>query len=179
MSTTPAGLAALAGPDTRAEGEKAFGVITCRFEGETRTLRTLKAGPVRAWKERVGQVLTSTLAEFDVRDGSKAETFGDLAGLGILASDTVLDLILAYDVAGSLGGREWLEEHADDHELYVVLKAILAVHFPFVKDLVSALQVVTSLMANASSAPASSSSGPSPDGASDPTTSRNDSTKPS
>ena len=180
-----AGLAAI--PDTRSEAEVAFGVISCRFGDEPpRHMRTLKIGAVRVWKGELARAVGQTLAGFNVK-GEGADSIGSLVELGMLGSDLVLELVLAYDVEGALGGREWLEAHADDRDLYRILRTCLGVHFPFVGDLMGILAspVIRTLMTaptappapDDQSDPASSSSGPSPIGTSDPTSSRRPSTK--
>ena len=46
------------------------------------------------------------------------------------STGSLLDLVVAYDVTGALGGREWIEEHADPAELRAALQAILGNVFP-------------------------------------------------
>lgn len=135
--------------DSRTEADQVYGRIPCRFGNEVRYLPTMKIGPVRAWKRTLAES-ASRLAGLDLREGEQA--ISDLTLFASGATDEVLDLVLAYDTTGALGGRDWLEAHADDRELYVVLRSILAVHFPFVEDVRQAMEVLGSLFAVRTSA---------------------------
>ena len=177
--------------DLRPEEAIAFGYIPCRFEGETKLLRTRKLASAREWKGKFARSIGGTIAEFNVPGRGGADSIEGIAKLGNLGSDLILDLVLDYDARGDLGGREWLEEHADDREVYTVLRAVLDVHFPFVKDVMGAMRELGRIMGETPSGPPlpslptpdvpseteSSSSGASPNGDSDPTTSKRGSTK--
>jgi len=179
---------------TRTDDEVAFGIIPCRFSSEVRYMRTLKINAAKEWKALLGRKLAGTIAEYDVpamRPGGGSKMLESLIGLGMLGTDTVLELVVAYDKRGTLGGSEWLGENADDAELYAVFRSIFAVHFPFVRDVLSAMGTLAGLLASGApeavaealtpqgveSPPPSSSSGASRTGASAPTRSRPRSTK--
>jgi hypothetical protein len=132
--------------DKRPEELVAFGYIPCQFESETKLLRTRKLRSAREWKQRFAQEMGSTIASFELGEG--ADSVAAIAALGNLGSEVILNLVVEYDTSGSLGGREWLEEHADDREVYAVLRAVLDVHFPFVKDVMGAMREIGSLMAS-------------------------------
>jgi hypothetical protein len=78
-----------------------------------------------------------------------------------LAEDTMLELIVAYDRTSALGGREWLEEHAWPRELGPIFTACVEAVFPFDRRAGG-----PGGSAVAPSAGPSSTSGPSPTGAS-------------
>jgi len=140
--------------DARTTEEVAGGFIRARVGGTTRDLPTLKVRAAREWRLGLVEALVDaspTMLGLDLdalkSDGIAAMT--GLAPLAQLASDKILDLVLAYDPSAALGGRDWLEEHADDAELYALLRVILGVVFPFVTDLRSGLAQLMALWQSA------------------------------
>lgn len=101
-----------------------------------------------------------------------AETFGELAlgdswvdALGVVRESVPLmvELLVAYDVEGRLGGTDWIRSHATPAEVWSAFQEVVYASFPFVRDLVKArgslAPALTALLA-------SSTSSPSPSGAS-------------
>jgi hypothetical protein len=130
--------------DPRTTEEIAGGFIRARVGGTTRDLPTLKIAAAREWRlrlvEALGSVSPSMLSlDLDALKGDGIAAMTGLAPLAQMTSDRILDLVVAYDPSAALGGRDWLEEHADDAELYALLRVILGVVFPFVTDLRSGL----------------------------------------
>lgn len=160
--------------DNRTEDEKARGIVPARIAGSTRSMPTLKAKAARPWKLLVVQTISNVAKDADVRGQGGADTIADVLNLGVLAGDKVLDLLLEYDVTAALGGREYLEENADDSQLYAVLRAVADVHFPFVADVMTATGTLSRLLEASprseaaesadQSDPESSASGSSPTG---------------
>lgn len=137
--------------------------------------------------------------EYQVR--FKAAVYGAMEATGPLdtmdeaidaiaaSADLMLDLLLAYDVAGAAGwerpavlpDREWIDSHATDRECYESMKVVLQAVFPPVGDLLSLLPELRPLLLQAiskgvaaatiamTSVPSTSSVLPSTDGS--PTTS--------
>ena len=130
--------------ETRTIDEIAGGYINAQVGATVKELPTLKIRAARAWRtavvEAFGSISATTLS-LDVealREKGIAGALG-LAPLAQLGSDRILDLVVAYDPGGVLGGRDWLEAHADDAELYTLFRVILGVVFPFASDLRSGL----------------------------------------
>lgn len=180
-------------PPAATDEEIAFGVIPCRIGADVRYMRTRKHNSARTWKAELSRKLAGTLAEYDIPElgkGRGAQTLESILGLGMLGSDVVLELVVSYDERGTLGGSEWLGENADDHELYTILRQILERHFPFVRDVLSAMGTLAGLLATGAqeavaealhpqgvqSSPPNSSNGASQTGGSTPTRSRRPST---
>ena len=146
------------------------GIMRVRIGGVEKALPTLKLRKARAWKEQVGEVLGTSL------DGFELNGSADLAGLALVAGDRMLDLVLAYDETGALGGREWLEDNADDAQVYAILRTLLDRSFPFVRDLNAVVARLREALAGTALVPAASlgarsTNGLSPTGDSAPTTS--------
>lgn len=156
--------------DNRPEADKALGVIRVTFAGEQRMLPTLKIASAREWKSRLLGAVGGNIAEFYVEGQTVGSAIKDLGSLAVIGSDLILDLVLEYDKAGALGGREWMEEHADDSEVYRLLKTMAGVHFPYVADLQAAMTEVYRMFVTTStaspSAPEESTSTPSSPGVS-------------
>ncbi len=127
--------------DTRSQEERAGGFIRCSVAGSTRNLPTLKIRAERAWRDTLANAIGSMEMEVDLKVlmGGGIEAYEAVAGMANVPATTVLELVLAYDATGALGGKEYLEENADSGQLYEILKLILGVVFPFVSDLRSVL----------------------------------------
>lgn len=147
----------------RTEEEVVAGLLPVTVGGIKKPLRILTMRESRVWKLSLVKIVGTDVAAIDVK---KAEDVGTLVDA---ASDKILDLVVAYDVDGTIGGREWLETNASDLEVYTIFRRLLEVSFPFVKDLRTALAEIRALgladlLSSAGSRSASSGSGDSPDG---------------
>lgn len=128
----------------RPESEAAGGFIPVSVGGQTRHLPELKRHRNREWKERFQQTVTDTL------DKSRAlDDLEDVVQLIAGSSDVQLDLLVAYDESGALGGREWLDTHATDREIYAALKKVVAVAFPEMPDLLTRMPQLIGLVVEA------------------------------
>lgn len=168
--------------DHRSAEEVLGGYIIATVGGEPRHLPTLKIKASRVWREalsrRMKDMAGTRIADLDLGAMSTA-TASVLVSAGPilqLGSDLVLELVLDYDVTAALGGRDFLEEHADDAELYAALQSILGVVFPFVTDLRALLREVLGMVGSASSIAALSTNSPPRNGASIPALSKSGST---
>lgn len=85
----------------------------------------------RAWKallaERVGLAWASL--------ASSAEDWSQLVATLATITEAHVDLLVAYDEAGSLGGREWIETHGTEREVWEGLKGVLDEAFPHLAEL--------------------------------------------
>lgn len=93
----------------------------------------------REWPVRPRTIAANRLWQDQVRE-AVAEKFGalenvdDLDGLYAYlggATDTLLDLVIAYDDAGVLPERPWILENATDHEVLEALLVLMEQSFPF------------------------------------------------
>ena len=110
-------------PD-RSESEILTGLLHVVIDGKVRDCPTLKAGHVASWGRQltVDETGAKPLLEWTASDAS---SYGE-AMVG-----RMVDLVVAYDVTGSLGGREYLLEHADPAELRAALNLMAGNAFPF------------------------------------------------
>lgn len=88
--------------------------------------------------------------------------FGLLAGLTPLQ----IELLVAYDKGGALGGTEWIRANADRTEVYEAIKAIVVHELPFLRDALKAPGLLQGLLRQVQ---ASSTPSPSPSGDASPT----------
>lgn len=137
----------------------ASGTIRVSVGGVERIVPTLPIGPTRDWQTLVAD----RLGAFGVILAAE-QSPSTLAELSHQSLDTVLDLAVAYDRTGSLGGRAWLEEHADPEQVYAAVRLMLEVAFPFAPDLRTLLTVLPGVILRGPSGPANSTSSPSPSG---------------
>jgi hypothetical protein len=150
---------------SRSEGEIVGKLLEVSVGGLKKPLRILSMRESKIWKASLVGGLSTDIGKLELRS---AEDIGPVVDV---AADKILDLVVGYDVDGTLGGREWLEDHATDEEIYLVLRRCLEASFPFVKDLRSALSEVqrmglADLLSSATSRSESSTNGASPVGVS-------------
>ena len=93
--------------------------------GREKLLPPLSIRANRGWKKRLAEAVGETWVTF-----GQADDYGAIVGLVAGATDTMLDLLIEYDTSGSLGGREWIEDHATDSEVYAAFKEVAAVAYP-------------------------------------------------
>lgn len=127
----------------------------------------LSIADARKWKAKLGQTLGGELGKMSL------ENLKDGGPIALAVGDRTVDLVLAYDMSAALGGREWIESNATDAQIYNVLRRLIEVSFPFVRDLktlVSELRAIglADLLGSATSLSGSSTKTLSPDGASVP-----------
>lgn len=94
--------------------------------GETRLVTPLTIAQNREWK----RLLADKIAGLDI--GSSWASF--LLRLSTLTDDQV-ELLVAYDRHNALGGREWIEAHATDTEVWDALKEVLELAYPQLREL--------------------------------------------
>jgi len=131
--------------------------IAVTLGGRERLLPPLSIRRNREWKRELAQAVGMSWAAFGQ---AGTDDTGSIIGLVAGATDTMLDLLIAYDLSGALGGREWIEDNASDAEVYDAFKEVLAVAYPPFRDartLPGLGQAMVSLLTSASQARMSSS----------------------
>lgn len=150
-------------PETRSEEDVLRGVLRVQVGKEEKELPILSIAAARKWKLRLGGMLGSEISTMrleGIEDGSK---------LALAVGDKTVELVLEYDQGAALGGREWFEANATDAQAYAILKRLIEVSFPFVRDLKTLIAELRALgladlLASAQSLGESSTNGRSPDG---------------
>jgi len=128
----------------RPDDQVAGGFIPVSVGGQSKNLPELKRHRNREWKALFQQTVGDTLAK------SHALTdMEDVVQLIAGSSDVQLDLLIAYDESGALGGREWLDTNATDREIYTALKKITAIAFPEMPDLMTRMPQLVGLVLEA------------------------------
>ena len=103
--------------------------IAVVLAGRERSLPPLSIRANRAWKKQLAETVGQAWVAFGA-----ADDYGSIVGLMAGLTDEMLDLLMAYDTSGALGGREWLEDHATDSEVYAAFKQVAAVAYPPFQD---------------------------------------------
>ena len=152
----------------RSPEDVATGILRVSVGSAVRERPTLKAKYIAEW----GSLLGAS------GDGKALGdwTMQDVAGLAGQTVGRLLDLVVAYDRTAALGGREWLEEHADPAELHSALVAMVGNAFPLASD-PAALVGVMILQSAVLSVLPNSTNGSSRNGASTPKRSARGSTR--
>lgn len=137
------------------------GVLRIAVGGQEKLVPTLSIKATREWQQQIATG-PSGFSVPVTEDDWTAATVAEFTGLTL---EAVLDVVVAYDQTSALGGREWLEEHADPAQIYAAASQMAEVAFPFATDIpmVLAALVVRSVVGSVSP---SSTSGPSRTGAS-------------
>ena len=106
-----------------------FGVLRIPLGDTIKEMPTLKARWLPEWAVLFARPKgkPKALDEWTDRDA-------DEALLSAKTVDRVIDLIVAYDRTGALGGREWLEENADPSQLKAALDQMVGNAFPLADD---------------------------------------------
>jgi hypothetical protein len=145
---------------TRTPEDVLAGVLRIAVGGVEKIVPTLPIRATREWQASLGSTGDS-FSPKDVDDWTPA----DASDFSSLSLDVILGAVVAYDRTGALGGREWLEEHADPAQLFTAAQQMAEVAFPFAEDTRMFL-VALVVQSVVGSSPPSSTNGPSPIGAS-------------
>jgi hypothetical protein len=141
----------------RSEEDAVTRVLRISVGGVVKTMPTLPIKLIPEWAKLLDALTPST-------PGDPSEGFTLIARVTL---GGLLDLVVAYDRTGALGGREWLEEHADPAELKAAAEAMAGNAFPFGQaGAVIASMVTTIIRAAVPPEPPSSTNGSSTNGAS-------------
>lgn len=120
--------------------DRRAGILRFTFGGEERTCPTLKLRASREWLKGAAGRLPLLLEALGLDSDMQQAAFVDFS------YETGLEVIGEYDVTGALGGREWLEDHADPAELYDALRLMGRVAVPFGNDLQSLVAILVTLV---------------------------------
>jgi hypothetical protein len=123
----------------RTEEEVVTGLLAVTLGGRKKPVRVLTMRESRVWKLELVEVLGKGIGSMDLSSAS------DVGPVMTAAIEKITDLVVAYDVDGTLGGRDWLETNATDQEVYAAFRLMLERSFPFVKDLRTALTEIRAL----------------------------------
>lgn len=99
--------------------------------GVEKPIRQLPVRRNEAWKRELASALATKLS------GPAAGGIDSVESLSALftgAQDLQIELLLAYDVEGRIGGRDWLEDNATPAEIWAAFKEVLYAAFPFLAD---------------------------------------------
>jgi hypothetical protein len=85
----------------------------------------------REWKKGLADTVGVAFGSL----ASSAADWKKLVSTVAGTTDQQVDLLVAYDEAGSLGGREWIGAHATEREVWDGLRAVLDEAFPQIAEL--------------------------------------------
>lgn len=90
----------------------------------------LPANPNRDWKRLLTDKARERFGGQDFSEMGWGELLGVIAGL----TDLQVELIVAYDREGHLGGAEWILANASEREIYDAFKRLVVEAHPFLED---------------------------------------------
>jgi hypothetical protein len=146
---------------TRSDEDLLAGVLRIGVGGVEKIVPTLPAGASREWATQLGMGPSG----FSVPVTDDDWTPDNVAEFANLTVDALLNIIVAYDRSGALGGREWLDENADPAQLHAAIIQMAEVAFPFATDIRTVLAALVIRSVAGSRSP-NSTNGRSPTGAS-------------
>jgi hypothetical protein len=114
----------------RADEDVVARVIHLTLGGDAKILRVLTIAENREWTAGFSLSVKDKL-----KDAGPLDSLDKAEVLLNQSIDTMLDLLLAYDVDTSLGDKAWIDEHATDREVYEGIKQVVAAAYPFGLDL--------------------------------------------
>lgn len=141
----------------RSPEDVAAGILRIAIGGTVREVPTLKAKYIGLWGDLFADAGNKL-------DAVGEWTMADVSQFSERSVQRLVDLVVAYDRTGALGGREWLEEHADPAQLHAALVLMIGNAFPLADPVT--LADLTIARAAVPSARASSTNGASPRGTS-------------
>ena len=157
---------------TRSPEDVLAGVLRIAVGGVEKIVPTLPLRATREWQALIAERPSGFSVSASVDDWTP-ENVSEFTGLTL---DFILDLVVAYDRSGALGGREWLEENADPAQLYTAAGQMAEVAFPFAENVRMLLAALVVRSVVGSDSP-SSTNGRSPTGASTRARSKSASTR--
>lgn len=96
------------------------------LDGEERILPALEGELLGRWHARYAsasigglEIVSDAIAERDLRAVVEASALG---------MDALLEALIAYDVSGVFGGRDWLESNLTERQLILILRRIQRAH---------------------------------------------------
>ena len=115
----------------RPDEEVAGGYISVTLGAQAKRLPVLPIVRNREWKRQ----FDAMVAELGMN--TESDDFEEVVRALSDSIEKMLDLLIAYDETGALGGKEWIERHASDGEVYETFKKVKDAAYPFGFDLMA------------------------------------------
>jgi hypothetical protein len=128
----------------RPDEEVAGGYISATLGGQVKRLPVLPRARNRGFQKVYGERIRTT-----IENAGKLDDLEDVIEMMSSSIDEMLDVVLIYDESASLGGREWIDTHATDREIYNLFKQVTHAAHPFGKDLLAVVPDLRALLLRA------------------------------
>jgi hypothetical protein len=128
----------------RSDEEVAGGFISATLGGQVRRLPVLPRARNREFQKVYADKVRTTIA-----NAGKLGDLEDVIEMMSSSIDEMLDIVLFYDESATLGGREWIDAHATDREIYDLFKQVTHAAHPFGKDLLALIPDLRSMLLRA------------------------------
>lgn len=131
------------------------GTIRVRLGGYAKELPELNIDDNEAWQAKLATDLASQLKHVDtIREWDQA------VAVASASTPLMVDLLVAYDHTGVLGGREWIRQHATPAEVYAAFKEVALASYPFGRDLSKFPSLIGMMMEQVAKVSSASTSSP-------------------
>lgn len=117
--------------EARTPDEQASGAIRLAMGGQVRLLPVLPIVHNREWTATFAEAVKAVLSDLGSRLSTLDQVVWELAS----NVDQMVDMLVAYDRTGVLGGKEWIEQHAAPRDVYHAFRQVTVAAFPTVEDL--------------------------------------------
>lgn len=128
----------------RPDEERAGGFISLAIGADVRQVPVLTIAANRTWKATFEAAVRKVLGRVE-----DVDTLDAVVGVLNDSTDLMIDLLVAYDAGGQLGGRAWIEGHATDDDVYQAMKRVTAAAYPFGIDLARMIPDLRAILATA------------------------------
>lgn len=144
-----------AGP-TAPSDEEIWGALPLVLGGVKKPIRQLAAYPNEDWCALVTERFQTMLGQGRL----SSQDWGGIAALAAGQTRLQIELLVAYDREGRLGGEEWIGNNASAAEIYEAFKLVLQAAFPFLADAARFPQLLAGLLPQLLAISGSSGSAP-------------------
>ena len=128
----------------RPDEEVAGGYISATLGGQVKRLLVLPRARNRDFQKVYAEHIRTTLT-----NAGKLDDLEDVIEVMSSSIDEMLDVVLTYDESAALGGREWIDAHATDREIYELFKQVTHAAHPFGRDLLAVIPDLRALLLRA------------------------------
>lgn len=115
--------------------------------GQARSLPELTRVRNREFQKFYAEKVRSTLKATE-----ELTELDDVINLMSSSIDEMMEIVLVYDETNALGGRDYLDSHATDREIYEAFKKVTDAAHPFGKDLLARVPNLSSILLRAAMA---------------------------
>lgn len=116
-------------------------IVKIVLAGIEKRLEELPVSGNEDWKRELALKAFGRLASAGTLDNAEA-----IASMFAGVTDVQIELLVAYDRDGRLGGADWIRDNASASEIWTAFKEVMKAAFPFLVDAAKAPNLVAELL---------------------------------